>query len=516
MGQVVVSDLVGVSPQERATLLVSVLIISICAITYELIIGTISSYLLGNSVAQFSYVIGLFLFAMGIGSLLSRLIQHNEILWFIIIELVIGFAGGFSASVLYGVFALADVYYYLVMFILIMIIGVCIGLEIPLLTRIVANRAELSKALADVLSVDYLGALIASLAFPLVLLPALGATQTAYLMGLFNVLVAVVILNLFRKRLSRRRLRMLWGVAGVFVLTLGGGLVTATSVFDFFEQQLYNYRIIYREQTAYQRIVITRRQDDIRFFLDGNLQFSSLDEHRYHEVLVHPALGIAHTIERVLVLGGGDGLVARELLKYEDVAEIIVVDLDPAVTELARNYPLLRDINENALNSNRVEVVNDDAFNYIQTGTDRFNVIIIDLPDPNNEGLSKLYSEQFYRMLENRLTADGIFVTQATSPYFARHAFWSIETTIRASGYNTQPLRTYVPSFGEWGFVVASPNRLPALQIVPTIDRQYLTPKVLEAVQIFDPDIARIEVDINTLDNPVLVEYYISDWQQWN
>lgn len=511
-----VSDLAGVSPRERATLLVSVLIISICAITYELIIGTISSYLLGNSIAQFSYVIGLFLFAMGIGSLISRFITQNEILWFIVIELLIGFAGGFSASILYGVFALADQYYYLVMFGLIMMIGICIGLEIPLLTRIVANRNELSKALADVLSVDYLGALVASLAFPLILLPALGTTQTAYLMGLFNVVVAMVILNLFSSRLSRQRLIGLWSVSGVFVITLGGGLFTATSVFDFFEQQLYEYRIIYREQSAYQRIVITRRQDDVRLFLDGNLQFSSIDEYRYHDVLVHPAMGTAPTIERVLVLGGGDGLVARELLKYDAVQEIIVVDLDPAITDLAMNYPLLRDINEDALHDPRVEVINADAFNYVRDGTDRFNVIIIDLPDPNTEGLSKLYSQQFYRMLENRLAIDGLVVTQATSPYFARRTFWCIEATIRASGYDTQPLRTYVPSFGEWGFVLAAPNQLPEIVLSPTIERRYLTDEILPALQIFDPDIAQVEVEINTLDNPVLSEYYIRDWQQWN
>lgn len=516
VGLAVASNTVSVTPSERATLLTSVLIISICAITYELIVGTISSYLLGNSVAQFSYVIGLFLFAMGVGSLISRLIQHNEILWFIVIELTIAFFGGFSASVLYGVFALADVYYYLVMFILIMIIGICIGLEIPLLTRIVATRAELSKALADILSVDYLGALVASLAFPLVLLPALGATQTAYLMGLFNLCVAIVILNLFRKRLSKRRRIALWSMAGVFFVTLSGGLVTATSVFDFFEQQLYEYRIIYREQTPYQRIVITRRKDDIRLFLDGNLQFSSRDEYRYHELLVHPAMSAARSHERILVLGGGDGMVVRELLKHATVQEIVVVDLDPAVTDLAQSYPLLRNLNNDALANERVEIVNEDAFTYVQDGTERFGVIIIDLPDPNNEGLAKLYSQQFYRMLENRLTPDGVFATQATSPYFARQAFWCIAETIAASGYDIQPLHTYIPSFGDWGFVIAAPGRLVPLTIDTQLEQHYLTEPVLAAAHTFDPDIQPLDVEINTLDNPVLVEYYIADWQQWN
>lgn len=514
--QAVANNLPEVTARERAVLLVSVLIIAICALTYELIVGTLSSYLLGNSVTQFSLTIGLFLSSMGVGALLSRRITSGEVRWFIIIEVLIGAFGGFSAAILYAVFAMTDIYYYTVMVSLILIIGACIGLEIPLLTRIVATREQLSNALADVLSFDYLGSLVAALAFPLVLLPVLGVTQTAFLMGLFNLLVAGVILHTFRHRLRPRTVRTL-GVATVgFVLAMLAGLIFSTSIFDFFEQQLYTDRIIYRQQTPYQRIVLTRDGDDVRLFLDGNLQFSSLDEYRYHEMLVHPAMSAARSHEAVLVLGGGDGFVARELLKYEDVQRIVVVDIDPVITDLARTFRPWRDLNQDALSDPRVELVHQDAYNYIQTTVGQFPVIISDLPDPNTEGLAKLYSEQFYRMLRQRLTPDGVFATQATSPYFVREAFWTIAHTLQAAEFQTLPLHAYVPSFGEWGFIIASPHTTPTVNVPQGLSLRYLTADVLEAAHIFDPDIDQVPTAISTLDDPAVTAAYRDGWNRWD
>ncbi|GAB4508726.1 MAG: polyamine aminopropyltransferase [Anaerolineae bacterium] len=506
----------GVSPRERTTLLVAVLIISICALTYELIVATLSSYLLGSSVTQFSLTIGFFLFAMGLGSLLSRQIKRHELRWFILVELAIGFFGGTSAVVLYAVFASATVYYTLTMIALSLVIGICIGLEIPLLTRIVALDGAVSHALADVLSVDYIGALLASLAFPLLLLPLLGVTQTAFLMGLFNIGVAAVLLLTFWQKLPVRWVRFLGVGCGAVSLLMLSGSALSMNVVRYFEQQLYEDRILYREQTLYQLLIMTRKGEDVRLFIDGNLQFSSRDEYRYHEMLVHPVMSIPRSHERILVLGGGDGLVARELLKYDTVEEIIVVDLDPEMTELARNHPLMRQINESALDDPRVTVINADAFNYIGEGSDLFNAIIIDLPDPNNEGLSKLYSQQFYTMLQSRLTPDGAFITQATSPYFVREAFWMIASTIQASGFDTLPLRTYVPSFGEWGFVIGAPHTLPEVTFDEGITRRYLTTDVLADALTFDPDTDFVETEINTLDHPVLPGVYEAGWREWN
>jgi spermidine synthase len=220
--------------------------------------------------------------------------------------------------------------------------------------------------------------------------------------------------------------------------------------------------------------------------------------------------------ETVLVLGGGDGMVARELLKYPDVQHIILVDLDPAMTDLARTFAPLREVNGDSLNDPRVTVVNTDAYKFIEESDELYSVVIIDLPDPNNESLSKLYSQQFYRLLRLRLTPDGAFVTQAASPYFVRQAFWSIVHTIEASDFEIIPLRTYVPSFGEWGFVIGVVRGQPQLEVPPNLDLRYLTPDVLIAAQAFDPDIAEQPADINTLNNPVLYHYYEQGWRLWD
>lgn len=506
----------GVTPRERATLLTSVLIISICALTYELIIATLSSYLLGDSVTQFSFTIGFFLFAMGLGSLLSRTIKGNELRYFIIVELLTGLFGGISAFLLYLTFSLVGEFYYPAMITVIIAVGTCIGLEIPLLTRIVAHRAHLGQALADILSVDYLGSLLASLAFPVILLPLLGVTLTAFLMGLFNVIAASLALNLFAYRLPRRWVRRLWAACISVGSIMVVGSIFSMDIVRVLEQQLYNDIIVYSKQSSYQRIVLTSgRGNDVRLFIEGNLQFSSRDEYRYHETLVHPLMGAARHHEHVIVLGGGDGIVARELLKYDDVERITVVDLDPTMTDFARTNPLMVRVNKGALDDPRVEIVNEDAYKYLENSTDLFSAIIIDLPDPNNETLAKLYSRPFYRLIYSRLTPDGVFITQATSPYFVREAFWTIANTIEDADFHIVPLKVHVPSFGEWGFVMASPVRAPELRLEDNIPMQWLDDNLLQAATLFDPDTDWMETDINTLNNPVLHRYYADGWRQW-
>lgn len=511
-----ISEQTGVSRRERTTLLVSVLIISICALAYELIVATLSSYLLGDSVTQFSFTIGFFLFAMGIGALISRRIESAELRWFIIVEIAIGLFGGTSALVLNAVFASLNLYYGGVMLFISMAIGICVGLEIPLLTRIVAHRNHLSRALSDILSIDYIGSLLASLAFPTILLPILGVNQTAFLMGLFNICVAGLLLYTFGYRLKanwKKRLWVVWTiVAGIMIV----GSVFSTNIVRFFEQQLYSAVIIYEEQTPMQRIIMTRGAgDDLRLFINGNIQFSSRDEYRYHEMLVHTVVSAARTHDKILVLGGGDGLVARELLKYDDIEEIIVVDLDPAMTDLARTNPLLVALSNNAMNDERVTVINQDAFKFLEASKALYPVIIIDLPDPNNETLSKLYSTAFYKLVKQHLTRDGAFITQATSPYFVRQSYWTIVTTIESNDFQVLPLRTHVPSFGEWGFVLGTLVKPPQIAIPEGIELQYLTQDVLESATKFDPDTDRVPAQVNTLNTPILPRIYEREWNAW-
>lgn len=500
--------------RQVTTLLVSVFVIAICGLVYELIVGTLSSYLLGNSVTHFSLTIGLFLSAMGVGSLLSRIVKHHVLYWFILIEISIGLVGGSAAALLYAVFATTDLFYPAAI-VLIFFIGGCIGLEIPLLTRLSSGYFSIRDTLANVLAFDYLGALIGSILFPIVLLPQLGLLRTSFAMGLLNLIVAAVILWNFWPRLEKVRRSGLVGLAAVSAAVLIAGTVWAFQLTAFFERQLYDDEIIYTQQTPYQRIVMTRWADDVRLYLDGNLQFSLKDEYRYHEALVHPAMTFSRSHENILVLGGGDGLVVRELLKYADVGRIVLVDIDPAMTALAQQHLTLRQANGDSLLDPRVKLVHEDAYSYLAETADTFDVIISDLPDPNNESLSKLYSRSFYKLAQRHLAAGGLFVSQATSPYFSREAYWTIVTTAEAVFPQITPYHVNVPSFGDWGFVLASNERYEISTFAPAVPVRYLTAEIFATALIFDPDTSRVPTEISTLDNPTVLRYYEKGWNQW-
>jgi len=499
--------------REGALLLTTVFIVAICGIVYELVVGTISSYLLGNSVTHFSITIGLFLSAMGIGSFLSSRFERHLLRTFVLIEMGVGVVGGGAAVLLYAVFATSDLYY-LVMVLLLLVLGSLIGMEIPLLTRVMGGWERIKETLSTVLGLDYLGALLASVLFPLVLLPQLGLLNTAFATGLLNMFVVGVNLWVFRHRL--RDFPLLAGAAATITALLIGGMVWSNGLLSYFERQLYEDEVIYTDQTQYQRIVMTRWADDVRLYLDGGLQFSTADEYRYHEPLVHPAMSLSASREAVLILGGGDGLAAREVLKYDDVARVVLVDIDPAMTMLARTHHTLRTVNADALHDPRVEVINTDALKWMTGTSDRFGVILLDLPDPNNESLGKLYSREFYKVVQKHLARGGVLASQATSPYFARETYWNIVHTASVEWPHIQPYHVYVPSFGDWGFVLASNEPLTPEKFEPQVDVRYLSPEIFAASQVFDADTAEVATEVNTMNNQVILRYYEKGWKQWN
>ena len=502
-------------------LLTSVFVIATCGLIYELLAGTLSSYLLGNSITQFSLVIGIFLTAMGIGSYVSRFVVRHLVEKFLAIEIAVGVIGGSSPLVLFFCFAILDNYTPVLIGIS-TLTGALVGLEIPLLIRILRSRYSLKSAIGNVLSADYLGALAASLLFPLVLVPRLGLVRTGCVFGMLNILVAAIGLKALRDRVRSRRRRQLAVCSIIAGTLLFAGLVTAGSTTRGLEDTLYDDAIVFSKSTPYQRIVVTRWHDDIRLFVDGNIQFSSSDEFRYHETLVHPAMGLARHPKRVLILGGGDGLAAREVLKHSSVNHIDLVDLDHEITRLFKMNTLLSNLNNHAFDDVRVHVHNEDAQKFLEQRVDRYEVIIIDLPDPNNESVGKLYTRSFYRLVAKHLSRGGILATQATSPYYSNSAFWCIVNTIAAtntrSGRQTlevRPYHAYVPSFGDWGFVLASESPLPTPQSID-VDTRFLTKDMLPRLFVFPKDIGPRETPINRLDEQILVQLYESEFRRYN
>ncbi|WP_170423983.1 polyamine aminopropyltransferase [Ruegeria arenilitoris] len=500
-----------------AWLLAATFLVAVAGLIYELIAATLSSYLLGDSVRQFSLVIGIFLSAMGIGAWLSRFVTQ-AFSGFVWAQILLGIVGGFMAPILFLNYAWAG-QVAVPLYATLIAIGILSGMEIPLIARVMEQIGALKFRFENVLSVDYIGALVASLAFPLLVIPHLGLMSASLAFGALNLAVAGLSLLLFREWATR-------GQVTIWALALAATLVAlwhSERLVSVTEAELFEDDIILTEATPYQQITVTRYRDRVRLFLNHSIQFDSLDEHRYHEPLVHPAMALAPRRDNVLILGGGDGMAAREVLRHEDVQTVTLVDLDPRVIELFRDNPELSALNDNALRDPRVTIINEDAWQFLERDRGLYDVVIIDLPDPKSIALSRLYTRQFYGLLAERLSGQGVFVTQAGSPFFARQAFWSVVETIESSrnpqrpgqGMQTIPYHSYVPSFGEWGFVLAS--------FEPTRDRRiklpdglsYLNADVWRAAQVFGGDIDRLEALPNTLQSHALIGYYLDGWDYW-
>jgi spermidine synthase len=491
-------------------LLASVFVISTCGLVYELVAATLASYLLGDSVTQFSTVIGTYLFSMGIGAYLSRYVGRGLILRFVQVEVAVGIVGGWSSGLLFYAFAHGTAFR-LVLYCVVVIIGTLVGLEIPLLLRILKEELEFSDLVSQVLTFDYLGALVASLAFPIWLVPKLGLVRAALAFGTANVMVAMWSTRIFASHLPQvGALRLQCGVALAFLLA---GMVLADTISSVSEEGLYADEIILTRTTPYQRIVVTRWRDDFRLFLNGHLQFSSRDEYRYHEALVHPALCSVPQPRRALVLGGGDGMAVREILKNAQVKEIQLVDLDPEMTQLFSHHELLVKLNSGSLTNPRVKIANQDAFIWLDAHPELFDLIVVDLPDPSNYSLGKLYTSTFYRLIGHHLSQQGICVIQATSPLFARKSFWCVAQTVKAAGLVPTPYHLYVPAFGEWGFILAGLKPFVQPKDYPA-HLKYLDKNVAPSMFVFPPDMGPVSVEANRLNNQSLVGYYDEEWRE--
>ena len=494
-------------------LMFTTLIISGCSICYELIISAISSYLIGDSTLQYSITIGLYMSAMGLGAYISKYIKNNLFNWFVFIEIAVGIVGGTSALVLF----FSNLYletYQIVMYIEIIVIGTLVGVEIPLLTRIIESDNEnLRVTLSSIFSFDYIGGLIGSIAFPLLLLPQFGYFATAFFIGFMNIIAATMIVFKYYSYIKNGYIYKMLVVILLAFMTIG--MLCSDSISYKIENGLYRDRVILSEHTKYQHIVVTKHKEDLRLYIDGNIQFSSMDEYRYHEALVHIPMAAAEKNDNVLVLGGGDGMAVRELLKYENT-KITLVDLDEEMISICRENDNIKKLNRNSLSDERVKIINQDAYEFLKNTDENFDVIVVDLPDPNNESLNKLYTNIFYRLCYQALTEDGIMTVQSTSPYYATNSFWCINNTLKSENFFVKPYHLQVPSFGDWGFNLASKKELNK-KLVINVDTKYLSEENIDSLFIFGKDeIPEKDVEINSLSKPSLLHYYLESVKNWD
>jgi spermidine synthase len=495
-------------------LYVTVVLVATCGLVYELVAGAVSTYLLGDSVTQLSTVIGVHLSAMGVGAWLSKYVEERVAERFVECQIAASFVGGLGGPILYLTFAESS-HVRLVLYLLVASTGILVGAELPLLMRVLKRRVAFKDVVPRVLSLDYAGALVGALVFALVLLPNLGILRTGIVFGILGVLSGLWGTWVLGTSLEPRPLRIRGLVA---LLVLGGALLGSQKIVQVADEALLLHPVAFTKQTQYQRIVLTQARSGVSLFLDGNLQFASIDEYRYHEALVHPAFAVAKKKENVLVLGGGDGLAVREILRHPEVKSVTLVDLDHGMTDLARELPLLRALNESSLYDPRVRVINDDAMVWITEDHPEipktFDVVIVDFPDPNNFALGKLYTVRFYRLLRERVAEGGVVSVQSTSPLVARRSFWCVVRSIEAAGFVARPYHALVPSFGEWGFVLAAREALPLPAHVPP-NLRYLTDGTVASLFDLAPDMSSVPVEVNRLNNQMLVRYYEEEWSRW-
>lgn len=544
----------------------------LCCIVDEYILAQLSSNILGNPAQQWPLVIGLMLFATGVGAWLAQFVkEENTLQAFITIELLLSFLGGYSPLIIMGAYAYAFLHFKLIFYCISFVIGLLIGFEQPLIATINKKFVGFRSNISMTISLDVLGAAIGTFIWIKFLIGKVEIYHAAFMVTILNLSVALftyffLINNTPTGNINKTKSLIWIGLASLMGL---GGMYFSGNFADIAEQQLYTGQIIHKESTPYQRIVMTKhaKTGDVMMFLNGGLQFCSKDENRYHENLVHPAMkyrsitNIENTPIDILVLGGGDGMAVREVRKYKNINSITLVDLDPAVVNLATHNPILTALNDSSLIGDDIKVLNpklpasqieeaismpleqkdengnsllyimdsvsilhEDAYTFVEEVVGlgkKYDVIFIDFPDPRNESLGKLYSKYFFSRVNLLLKKGGFVAIQSSSPVHANHAYLCIGKTMTAAGFDVLPYHDNIPSFNEWGWYLATrqEERLNlhhlAEKLYPLnefdVETSYLTPKKFFSNTIFGKDIMQNaeEIEISTLSNPKVYHYYV-------
>ncbi len=483
----------------------------------EYILSTLATYFLGDSIFQWIMIVSLMLFSMGLGSRISKRFDTNLLKSFLLVEFALSVLVSFAPLLVYTASAYTQALGILI-YTLAIAIGLLIGMEIPLVIRINDDYEQLRFNISNILENDYYGSLLGGVFFAFIGLPFFGLIYTPFILGFVNFSVSILVLLFLWKLLkSRERYGLIIAGTSIFVLLIVGIFIT-NPIIKYGEQQKYSDKVIFAKQTKYQRIVITQWQNDYWLYLNGNEQLCSRDELMYHEPLIHPAMSLYPNPTNVLVLGGGDGCAVREILKYQSVKAVTLVDLDPEMTKLGQENPILLNMNKNALNNSKVKVINADGYKYLESNKDYFDVIIVDLPDPKSVELGRLYSYEFYKVCWRHLRPNGVLVTQSGSPYFATRAFLCINKTMQKAGFSTVPLHNQVLTLGEWGWVLGVKNanvknlKQQLQQIKIKVPTKWINSEAMLLITSFGKDFypwQKDTIEVNRIHNPVLYKYYL-------
>lgn len=510
----------------------------------EYVLSTVSTYILGNSIEQFSITIALMLGFMGLGGWLQKFIPDEVVVdRFITIEVLLALLGGFAPLAIYFGFAYMEDHFALIQYFFIISIGLMIGFEIPLIIRINEHYSKTLKSnLSLILGADYVGSLVGAFVWVYIFLPNFALPQISFMISGLNLFIAFITYMYLKQKFI-----LPFFFSSIVGTALIVGFLSSGKITDSLEQKMYQDPIVYSATTKYQHIVVTDNKtlNEYRLYINGNVQFSSLDEKIYHEQLVQPVMALVEGDKDVLVLGGGDGLAVREIKKDKSVKSITLVDLDPGMLKAINASPVLTELNNNAFRgvnvidssdfissggkedltvsgefSGTVDLVNIDADKMLMKLNGRkWNVIIVDFPDPESIELVKLYSKEFYMKLKRVLKPNGMIVIQSTSPYHAKESYLCIGRSIEAAGFHTIPYHDNVPSFGDWGWYIAFDKNINKEKVLKKIDTlefdvetKYLTGDVFRKALVFGKNgLVSENKDINTLMFPKLLDLYTNN-----
>ncbi|WP_028866598.1 polyamine aminopropyltransferase [Psychromonas hadalis] len=535
-----------------------------CGLIYEYLLSHYSARILGSVETVIYAIIGIMIVSMGLGAFAAKKVK-DAFQGFVLLELAVAFIGcsatlfiasiiGFSQTLPQ---VIADTYQMpmdllpqggllakiswislQLPYIFAFILGFLIGMEIPLIARIreTIYGHHLAHNAGTIYGADYLGAGVGAAIWVLFMLK-IEISQAAALTATLNLVAGFIFLMRFKKYLHNIK----WLLVGHGFLAL---LIVA--VFHYggvwqkqMQNMLYLDKVVYQTQTPYQNLVFTERQlggglePIYNFYINGRLQFSSLDEHIYHEFLVHPAMQASNQHDNILIIGGGDGLALREVLKWHPKA-VTLVDLDPNLVALFKDpkkvlpphlATKVERLTADSFNDPRVTVINDDAFIAIDKLLQNkmvFDTIIVDLPDPSHPDLNKLYSVNFYYRLNNLLNADGVMVVQSTSPFHAQNAFISIAKTVNKANFtHVEQYHQNVPSFGEWGWTIATKMGASVSERLTrnkplSVDTFWLTSELLQGSFVFNKGFYdnKEAVKINYLGSNQLYQYHQNAWER--
>lgn len=553
--------------RQDALLLAIMMVLAACGLIYEYLLSHYAGRVLGMMEATIYGMIGLMIVAMGLGAWAAKWCK-NPYTTFAWLEAAIAFLGCTSILVIAGAIALtrtlpdlisanyslpADVSVHggflsqiqdfttYLPYVFGFVLGVLIGMEIPLIARVREHiyGKHLENNVGTIYGADYIGAGIGALVWIYIML-SMEITQAAVWTALLNVVAGTIFLWRYWSNIIKPGILLavhLFLFALIIIIADSG-----ERWMTHFASVLYTDKVTYQTQTRFQHITFTERSYSgkgpvLDMYLSGRLQFSSLDEQIYHGMLVYPALTAAARAEHVLVIGGGDGLAVRDILRFSPKS-VQLIDLDAELVSLfSERHALPKDqtpqvkalrerllaLNARAFEDPRVEVIFGDAFIEVDRLIEsqaRYDAIIIDLPDPSHPDLNRLYSDHFYGRLRKLLMGDGVIAVQSTSPFHARKAFVSIGKTLSAAGFaHVEQYRQNVPSFGEWGWSIATVRGAsPSVRILQqpvSVPHPHVNKAVMLAAFALPSDLYadRDKIRVNHLGTGVVYRYHTLAWQ---